>query len=532
MAKRFAITFFIVVGILLASTIVFFMVLLLAPGLSLFGIKYIASGTHVVSESCYIDEKITGFSGSIKLEVADIPVQVVFSQNYTYQVVYYDNYNGLTNSKIDDPSIEFSKESDGTAVIKIDSFKKFIYENGNSNRYIKLLIPSTEVGANKQWKTDLTILARNSKVSFRDEVNDNYDPCFKNIKIETSGKVTSSTSVMAQNYSLKTINSIKISDDINSNINATNYILESTGGKIIVDRDVTGDITATTKNARIKILSCENFTANSGYGDICSTRDDVGIIIRGIANINTTAGAVEIDSILGDKDKSTITTKTGNIRIKEAHDIDLTTTRGSVRADSVHNANITTSSGSVVVVNATESITTSSKRGKITLGGEDATVKNPTVQAIYGKVYVENASGKANIQSEKSAVTFINKDAGNIKIVSGKDLTANKLSGAVNIQVGGDAIINFDTFTTNSTITGVGKNSNITINLLKNTGTTFSYNLEGNDATLFEYNSDDIENHYQIGKSTSLTSPAELKGQPLLKAITTGKLVVYYKKTN
>ena len=145
MAKRFAGIFFITLGVAIACVITFVMVLLLAPGFSVFGLKYIAKGTHVVNETCVIAEKMDGgnFSGSIRVEVEDVPIQVVFSQRFSYQLEYYDNFNGLTNSKIDDPSIEFSKDADGTAVIKITSFKKFVYENQNSSRYLKLLIPSS-----------------------------------------------------------------------------------------------------------------------------------------------------------------------------------------------------------------------------------------------------------------------------------------------------------------------------------------------------------------------------------------------------
>jgi hypothetical protein len=129
MAKRFAGIFFITLGVALACVTTFVLVLLLAPGFSVFGLKYIAKGTHVVNESCVIAEKMEGgnFSGSVRIEVDDIPIQVVFSQRYSYQIEYYDDFNGLTNSKIDDPSIAFSKDPDGTAVIKVTSFKKFVY---------------------------------------------------------------------------------------------------------------------------------------------------------------------------------------------------------------------------------------------------------------------------------------------------------------------------------------------------------------------------------------------------------------------
>lgn len=530
MAKRLANVFFIALGVMLACVAVFALVLFLAPGLSIFGIKYIAKGTHIVNKSVYISEEVAGFSGSIRIETDDVPVEVVFSQKFAYQIEYYDNYCGLTSSKFDDPNFECTKESDGTAVIKIKSFKKFIYENNNSTRYIKVLIPSTIVGATRQWQTDLSIVSKNSNVTFVDEVDDNYDPKFKNLEIETSGEISTLTSVFAQNYSLKTINAIKIGENAVSNINATNYILNSTGGKIVVDRDVSGDITATTKDARIQLLSCQNLVVNSGFGDIYSARADVGVVVQGSANISTTAGLVRIDSILGMSQKSVIKTTSGNVQIAKVYDLDLTTTRGFVRIASARNANVATSSGSIVVEAATESVSAKSKRGKITLGGEQAVLKNPKAESTYGDIYVCSASGTASILTSKSNVTFINKDAGSIKIVSGKDLTASKLGGVVDIEVGGNAAIDFENFTAKTNIAGVGANSQITINLLNNDNTTFSYNLEGNDVSLFEYNVDDPENHYQIGKSTSLTSSPEQVGLPLLKAKTTGVLVVYYKK--
>ena len=49
--------------------------------------------------------------------------------------------------------------------------------------------------------------------------------------------------------------------------------------------------------------------------------------------------------------------------------------------------------------------------------------------------------------------------------------------------------------------------------------------------SLFEYNAEDPNNHYQISKSTSITSSADKVGKPLLSATTQGRLVVYYKKT-
>lgn len=533
MPKRLATTFFVTIGIALACVVVFALVLILAPGLSIFGFKYIAKGTHIVNSTTVLSEKVSGFSGSVKIEVEDVRVDVVFSSSRSsYQIEYYDNYNGFTNSRFDDPSIAFSSEADGTAVVKITSFKKFLYENYNSARYVRLIIPATTIASTKPYQTNLTIISKNSKVNFYDEKSDHYDPCFKNIDIQTSGKVTSSTNVKAINYKLKTSNSIKISGDQASSINATNYDLESTGGKIVIDREVSGNIVAKTKNSKIQVLACNNLTASSGTGSISSTQKDKQITVNGTANITTTSGSVKIGSILGQTEKSVIQTKTGLVEIDKAQDIDITTTRGFVTLNSARNANIITSSGAITLKEATASVIAKSKRGKVTLGGEGAVLRNPSVETTYGAAYVESASGRVDINTSKADVVFKNKDASNIKIVSGKKLTATKLIGSVEIEVADDSTISFERFTAKSTIVGTNKKSTITINMLNNDKTTFSYDLEGEQASLYEYNVNSPSNHYHIATSTNITSSNEAVGQPLLKASTVGKLVVYYKRSS
>ena len=532
MGKRLATVFLIVLGVALAGVTIFTLTLFMAPGLSLFGVKYIAKGTHVVNESYVLTEKMEGgtFSGSVRIESGQVPISIVFSQKFAYQVEYYDNYNGLTNSKFDDPSIEFLKDSDGTAVIKVTSFNKFIYENGNSSRWLKLYIPSPVVGGTREGETSLKIVSKSANVNFCEEKDDHYSPYFRNIDIETNGKITSSVKVKTDNYSLKTINAIKITEDEFANINATNYILNSTGGKIVVDREVAGDINATTKNSRIQILSCRNFTANAGYGDVYSARKNVGVKINGTANITTTAGIVEIESILGSA-KSTINTKTGNVKITDCQDLDLTTTRGFIRVNSAKNINVTTSSGSITVETATESVTAKTKRGKVFLGGEENRLYNPKVETTFGDVSVISASGTVKIDTVKADVDFVNKDASNIKLSVGGDLSATKLLGAVEVSVDGNADIEFADFTQKTTITGLSEKSTITVRLLNNDENSFSFDLEGKDASLFEYNAEDPSNSHQIGKSTNLTSSADKVGKPLLAVTTVGKLVVYFKLT-
>ena len=528
MAKRLASLILLAIGVALACAVILLVVMFMAPGLSIFGIKYIATNTHVVSKVSAVTDEIGSFSGSFRVEVEDVPVYVVFTQGYSYQVDYYDNYSGLTASKLEDPYIEFSKDSDGTAVIKVTSFKTLGFENANSKRHVKILIPSNQVSSGT---TNLKIVSKNSKVHFEEEREDYYDPYFNNIEIETAGKITSSVQVTAKNFILKTLNTINITDSAIESINATNYYLTSTGGKIVVDRDVSGDIVAKTNNARIQIMSCQNFTADAGFGDVYCARKGAEVTIFGKADIKTTAGVVDLGSILGTSSKSTIATKTGNVRIKKAYDLDISTTRGFVRVASARNLNVTTSSGSITVEEATASVKAVSKRGKIYLGGESNVLCNPTVESTYGKVFIYSASGTVKASTVKADMEFTNRDATKATLNVGGNLIAKNLLGAVSIEVDGNATIDFANFTQASTITGKKAKSLMTINLLANETNTLSYNFEGNDVTLLEYNTDDPSNNYQIDKSTNIVSGAASAGRPLLTVKNPGQVVVYCKKS-
>ncbi|MBQ7917464.1 MAG: hypothetical protein IJ310_01455 [Clostridia bacterium] len=533
MAKRFTTVFFVTLAIAVLCVAIFTLVLFMAPGMSVFGLKYISTNTHVVSERFKIadalKEELGGgdFSGSIRVETEDVPVNVVFTQGWQYEIVYYDNYSGLTTSKFDDPSIAVSRDNDGTAVIKVTSFKKFIYENANSTRYLTVMIPAVTVSTTLAGQTDFTVKANNASVSFSDEKADNFDPYFHQITIETAGGVGSSINLKADTYSLTTLNSINIGSDTAAAINASNYILKSTGGNIVVNRDVPGNIDATTNNASIKILSCENFTASSGWGDISCVDKEKDITIRGKANITTSSGKVALGSINGGSDVSYITTKTGSIDIKKALDAELTTTRGHVKVNSARNVKVTTSSGSITLEESTASANLATKRGKVTVGGENSVVKNPTVVTTYGKVFVNAASGKVYVETTKANVEFKNRDAEDITLKIGGKLTADKLKGKVDITVEGASTISFETFTEDSKITNNGSGY-MTINLLSTKVADFAYSMEGTEVKLMEYNEEDPANHRQVAVPASIVTGGNL-GQPKLTVKSGGSMVVYCK---
>lgn len=535
MAKRFTTVFFITLAIAVLCVAIFTLVLFMAPGMSVFGLKYITVNTHVVNQKFKISdvlaEELGGgdFSGSIRVETEDVPVNVIFTQGWYYEVVYYDNFSGLTTSKFDDPSIAVTKDDDGTAVIKVTSFKKFIYENANSTRYLNILIPAVTVdeGGTLGGQTDITIIGDNANVGFGDEKPDNFNPYFHKITIETAGSVGSSINLKADTYSLKTLNAINIGSDTTAAINASNYLLTSTGGNVVVNRDVPGNLEITTTNASVKVLSCENLTINSGWGDVSCVDPEKDIVVRGKANITTTAGRVYIGTIAGTGELSVISTKTGSIDIKKVYDAELTTTRGAVKVNSARNLKTTTSSGSVVVEESTASLNITTKRGKVIVGGEHSVVVNPTIVTTYGKVFVSTASGVVNIETTNANVEFTNKDASQITLNVGGKLKAEKLTGKVDITVDGASTISFKSFTAHSKIINNGSGY-LTINLLETKVTDFAYSLEGVEVKLMEFNTEDPSGHRQVTVPSSIITGGT-SGQPKLTVTSKGSMIVYCK---
>lgn len=534
MAKRFAMVFFITLAVAVLCVASFVLVLFMAPGMTVFGLKYIQTGTHVVSKHFQITTALEEagypngeFSGSIRVEVDDIPVQVVFTLGWNYEVVYYDNYSGLTLSKIQDPSITCTRDDDGTAVLKVTSFKTFIYENGNSTRYIKLLIPANRVSDSLAGQTDLTIKADKASVSFADEKPDNFDPYFHKISIETAGGVYSSLNLKADTFEYTTLNTITLGESVSTAINATNYILKSTGGKIEINRPIEGDLQAITNNASVKLLSCDNLKINCGWGDVSCSNPEKDIVVNGTANITTTAGRITLGSVLGETGTSIINTKTGTVHIKKIYDAEITTTRGHVFVNSSRNLKTTTSSGAITIEEATASTNVTTKRGKVVLGGENAVVVNPTVQSTFGKVLATSTSGKVSIETTNANVEFTNKDSTEIVLKVGGTLKATKLMGVVDIVVDKNAVLEFADFTENSKIVNNGAGSSMTISILTKKASEFAYALEGTEVKLMEYNVDDPANHRQLEVSTIVTGGQI--GMPKLSVTSKGSMVVYCK---
>ena len=527
MAKRFATSCFIVLGVCIFLISCLSLVMFLAPGFSVFGIKYIAKNTHVINKKYKIVEELGDFSGSIIVDCHELPVYVYFTEEWDYRIEYYDNYNGLTTSKFDDPKVTLKRTADGSAMVSISEYRRFLYESSSSERYLKIFIPLTSVygeivgGVPQQggsaYKTNLNIYSETSQINFSKIVEaDPRTPRFNLVTLETNGSVSYSTHVQAKTFKYSTDSSIVITKSNKSSVDAENYVLNSRKGKIQITRPVAGDINATTDLGDITLVSCKNLVAKANYGSVHSSGNS-RVDIAGIVNITTKAGNVYLGEVSGNGENK-IKTGSGEVGINKILNGSIVTTRGPIEIKSVNNMKIETNVGRVEIEEVLTAVDISSTRGNVYLGGEDMLINNPTVFAKLGRVFVKAASGTVDIRTMEGNVEFKNTNSENITIYSGGKLKATNLKGLVNIDSAKDVNLQFESINNNVTIVLRKTCKKAKIEALNNAYDEIRYLLLGKWVTRY---GDNGAGSFTIREASDTLNTSTMGSGPLLKI--TGK---------
>lgn len=515
MAKRLAIAFFVVLGVCIFLVAGFLLVLFLAPGFSAFGIKYIAKDTHVVSYedqtiNSFLDISAGEFQGHLTINSTEVPIEICFASTGSsagaIRFMYKDNFNGITNSTFDDPSLEIKKGANGSVEITTHEFTKFVYESSTSTRLLKIFIPIDFV---KNKNTDLIINSKTSDVKFFMENQMDFSSVayFKNLTVKTSGKIEISSEIECETYTQTSDSSIEIGVGRKSNINATNYVLISNGGKIIVKRNIVGDLQAKTTRGDIKFISCENLIATTEDGEIGCANEKALAAVVGNAKITTKSGNVTLGKVYDNEtatniiDKTIISTSSGNVSIENMADGTITTVRGSVSVKSANNVKIVTNTGKVTLEEAIEAVDVETKRGNIILGG--LTMNNIKAFSRLGKITVKTASGTADVQSISGNIEFANTNCTDIKINAGGKLKATNLSGKVEITAGKDIDVTFDQITDDTTITLKDTVTFAKITAISNTARDTRFYLKGKPVTRYERASNGSFSKVSTGSETT-----------------------------
>ncbi len=428
----------IIVGFIGIPLLLFFgiaLILFLAPGVEIFGVRYVARGIVDFKK----EESVDNFNGDIYINSFDVPVELVYSAMPGIHVSFRQEYVGFTRTKAKQPSLSFKVEHDGNINISTTEIQKFIFASElNDAYYLTIRLPNNTKNIYVNSETSSVKLSGAEGVTPR-------------LEIATEGKLS-----VANKMTIETLKFTTNSDvELGKNINLTNATIKTGNRYINIANGVTGDLNLTNTSGKIAFNECNNITVNTSSGVVKSSTSK-GAVVNGLANITTKSGSVSIDKILGTAERSTITTKTGQIDINYVNDITIISNRGIVDLGQTRDLKIHGGAGEIKVDGVLDKAIIDSTNGKVTLGSENgATINNPTVTTTTGKIYVYNTFGAVSLTSQNNLVYVKNSKglgATKFKLSAGRELTALNLEGEVNAYANGDVYMKFQSLTKDVTV--------------------------------------------------------------------------------
>lgn len=489
------------------------LIMFLAPGTEIFGIRYVASGTS----KCEVTEPL-GEYGDIYIDTKNVPISLDFNSGYASSVEFCQNFIGFTKSKDRVANLSITTEN-GNLYITANEIEEFLYSQKTDTFYrFKLSLPAVYFNGSRS----LHITSKNSSVTI------NGNATMKDFTLDTAGAfLVPETSNLAVNdkFTVKTSKLL----DIGSNISFYSCDLTSTGNSINIAKAVSGDIKATTKGGDLKFVSCRNleFSSKSGavraYGEgTNSVRGTVKISTGGsvtLGDVNTT-----ISSVSSEEDLPTIiSTKSGAISVNKLYKGKISSTRGRISVGIADSLEINSETGNVSVKNISSKIVVNGKNGRVVLG-EGGVVMNPVVKTTTGAIEVYNASGVVNLYSKSNDVSFTNDSSKNITLYSGKKLVAKKLKGTVEAYSRNDGKYSFAEISGNVTITSGTRTDNIIIDATCAKIGTVNYDLKSTKSTKAKVKVGDVV----IAESSSIKSTMT-EGNFLIKVETSyGEIVLSF----
>lgn len=422
-----------IIGFIGVPLLLFFgtaLVLFLAPGFEIFGIRYVAKSVVDFKE----EKILPSFNGDIYIDSFDVPVNIEYAATSGVQVLFRQEYVGFTRTKEKQPSLSVKIDKNGNAKISTIEIRKFIFASDiTDSYYLDIRLPSN-CGA-------IYVDAETSNVTMKGITGN-----APRVEIETEGKFKIENTMKIGTLDLTSNADVKI----DSNVTMTNAIIKTGNKYISIANKVTGDLDLTNTSGSIAFNECNNLKVKTSSGFIKSSVKD-GAVVNGKVDITTKSGDVKIDKIIGTSEKSYINTKTGEININYVNDIKIVSDRGVVNIGQGRNIVVDGGAGDVTIGGIDERVVVNSTNGKVVLGSNNgATITNPTVNTTTGKIYAYNTYGTVSLVSTNNLVYVKNTKgigATKFKLSAGRELTAKNLEGDVSVYANGDVSLHFQSLT-------------------------------------------------------------------------------------
>lgn len=430
-----------------------FVVMFFAPGVEIFGIKYLANGISEYRKTIVLPQS---YVGDIYVDSQDVPITIQYTPGVS-SVNFVQNFIGFTKSKAKQASLSVELDDDGNVHIKTDEIIKFLYANCDGDDY-KLTINLSQ-SKGEQYK-NIYVNAQNSNVRVISASGTQTGIVNEEFSVKTAGKlvVASSAPITTQKFTYHTTQKISISDFITP----TSVDLKTENNDIEIKKSIEGSIVAKTNNGNIKFVSCDSLRATTSAGNIASYGAGSNEVKKGVT-IKTRTGDITLGKVCFEDSSAVvdIDTASGDVSIAQMYNGQINNERGPVYVAIANALVVNNTIGSTKVDQINDKITVNGKNGKVVLG-EGGQISNPFVETTSGAIYVKNASGIIKLESSSNLVSLDCVDTGvtKVDVSAGKSLKATDISGEVSIKVyGGDANVSFAAITGDVNINVKGSKS-------------------------------------------------------------------------
>ena len=495
--------FWIGVGIVFACALLFVvgcvLIMFLAPGVELFGIRYVAPNQGVYE----FNEAVESFSGDVYIEIDEVPITISYPYSSAARIHYKQDFVGFTRTQAKTAYLEYTIESNDLH-IKAYDLKKFVYARPSvdgSDCFLNITLPNSFVGKN------LYIKASSSNVTLEGNTS-----LHNIIDIKTSGIVNFNNNVYANQLKIETGKMLSI--DSNVVCNDINIVGGNNDIKILGER--AGSVNIETSGGNLYMKTIENLTFKSSSGSL-KALDENGTTITS-ANIETYSGNILVSKLLG-SGEHTLKSTVGNATIGEANGtLNITVPRGAIKINSAETANVTGGIGVVEIKEIQTQAHIETRNGYIYVGEKDTNkVRNITASSQTGKIFVYGVSGIVDLESTNNAIELVANSVTNVRVVSGSSVTATGLAGNVTISANGDVDVTMASINGNTDITTGDRSRSVVFRMANTELSSVNYHFKSTKSsavaiysgtTLVEDNRSDVQspdtsNPYNISIQTS-----------------------------
>lgn len=360
-------------GTLMFALAFFAITLMLCPGISIFGVRYIGFAQEQIS---FTQEIPHVKSNNLILNTCELETNIIFRDNIDNAIITIDqSFIGFTTKKLNSDYVVIKNNGENCEII-FEDCEKFLFGTNRTGSSISVVLPSS-------FK-NLNIITKTANVSLSGATIS-----AQNVSFSGKGVVNVSNAIQAD-----VVNVSNVELNMSGRLGDNSVINVNSDRNVSITKGCNADINVNTSTASVYVSSCKNLNVSTSTGKITMKN---GTVVAKNANIKTISGDIDLANING---RLIAESSQGNIRVGYVNDAFITNGKGETLVTSVGVLDAFSKSGKITVVNITDNAKIKTFSGKVVLSDKNANInyskiQNVVVETDEGNIEANNLYGNA-----------------------------------------------------------------------------------------------------------------------------------------